>query len=350
MADEYNLDDVLPGNKKSKHSDILERLNEIEDIDANQYQNKLQKMPQVNDTEPTTTSSFLPSSMLKEKKKKKSEEYDPDAWFNEMMAVRSTKINKKGGYNHYSYFDENGIIPKKKKKKKDKEKSDKIDFNKEFEPELALYRNLLIDQSRFTEDLQKEYDSITSVKSSSRGITKQMTDLIENINGARTLSMQLVEKNVNAKKLIAELTMKQKKELGESLDGENMADFAANYLKNMLNERQLILNGTGDNTVSEYSDDEMFDILSDTLNNSEDGSGYERSAETDIYLKYENRNVEVFVVITDNDIDNYEFEARDEDGEYLDDYPMPNHTKISVNRSTNIATDAYGKKYNIIWR
>ena len=40
--------------------------------------------------------------------------------------------------------------------------------------------------------------------------------------------------------------------------------------------------------------------------------------------------------------------AKDEEGEIIDDYPLPIHTQLSINRSTNIATDTYGKKYQII--
>jgi hypothetical protein len=60
--------------------------------------------------------------------------------------------------------------------------------------------------------------------------------------------------------------------------------------------------------------------------------------------------VQVYVVITNNDVENYEFLAKDQDGIVIDDYPLPNHTNISVNRSTNIATDTFGKKYTIIWQ
>lgn len=345
MSDEYNLDDVLPGHKKeNRRRDILNKLIEMEDEEPSY----IKKQDSSESSSDSSSVNFLPSSLLKDntKKRKKSKDYDPDAWFNDMMSTSSLKVNKSKS-SAYSFFDENGFIGgKKKKKKKDKEKSELIDFNKEFEPEMALYRNLLVDQNRFTEDLQREYNSITSAKSSSRGITKQMSDLIENITEARTLSMQLVEKNVNAKKLIAELTMKQKKENGNSLDSENMSDFAANYLKQMINERQTLLSGgVGDNSVSDYSDEEMFDILSESLDTD---NTLERSSDTDIYLKYENRNVEIFVEIPDDDLDRYRFVARDEEGIELDDYPLPNRTKISVNYSTNIATDEFGKKYKMI--
>ena len=215
---------------------------------------------------------------------------------------------------------------------------------------MALYKNLLVDQNRFTESLQKEYDSIKSVKSSSRGVTKQLTDLISNITSARALSMQLIEKNVNAKKLISELTLKQKKELVGDTTGENMVDFASTYLKQMLNDRQVLLNGgTGDQTVSEYTEDELFEELSNSLMNDE---SMNRDEEVDRYLEYENRNISVYVSIANNETDasqNYEFVAKDEDGNIIEDYPLPNHTNISINRSTNIATDTFGKKYQIIW-
>lgn len=342
--DDYNVDDLIPGKSKSKRKDLL---NQIRDMEEETY-----TTPKGYDA-----SSFLPSSMLKESKKDKkdkkhhkNDEYDADAWFNEMMSFKSTKMDKSSRCKH-DLFESAGIIGKKKKKKKNKDKEELVDFRKEFEPEMALYKNLLIEQNRFTESLQREYDSIKSVKSSSRGVTKQMTDLIDNITSARSLAMQLIEKNVGAKKLIAELTLKQKKEMGAANGGaENMADFASSYLKQMLNDRQVLFNGgNGDNTVSEYTEDELFEELSMSLQTDSDMS---RPEEVDKYLKYENRNVSIYVAIANGETDiesNYEFVARDEDGDVIEDYPLPNHTKISINRSTNIATDAYGKKYNIEW-
>lgn len=339
--DDYNMDDLLPGNSKTKKKALIDQLKEMEDdsyVSPKGYD----------------ATSFLPSSMLKENKKEKKHhdntDYDADAWFNDMMAIRSTKMNKASKYKN-DLFESAGIIGKKKKKKKHKDKEDIVDYKREFEPEMALYKNLLMEQNRFTEALQKEYDSIKSVKSSSRGVTKQMTDLIDNITSARSLAMQLVEKNVSAKKLIAELTLKQKKELGGSGgDGENMADFASSYLKQMLNDRQVLFNGgSGDNTVSDFTEDELFEELSLSL---QDDSTMNRPDDVEKYLKYENRKVTVYVEIATDEQDiesNYEFVAKDENGEIIDDYPMPNRTKLSVNRSTSIATDAYGKKYNILW-
>lgn len=340
--DDYDLDELTPKKKSSK--DRKDILSQIKDINDDSY------IPNSG----FTAASFLPSSMLKEqpgKQKEKSSKSndvidDADNWFNEMVNISSTKINKKSRSKN-SLFDSAGITEGKKKKKKHKDEKNLVDYRKEMEPEMALYKNLLMEQNRFTESLQKEYDAIKSVKSSARGINKQMTDLIANITSARALSMQLIEKNVNAKKLIAELTLKQQKELGESVNGDNMSDYASSYLKQILSDRQTLMAGTyGESSISDYTEEEMFN----ELNNSLMTEGMERSSDVDLYLKYENRNVEIKIIITNDDFVNYEFEAIDENGEIIDDYPLPNHTSISVNRSTNIATDEYGKKYDIIWR
>lgn len=341
--DDENLErEILPTYKPNNREKVLSKL---QDMEEDEY------------VSPAgfSAESFLPSSMLvkknknKENKEEKSKEDEiADDWFSEMMALSGVKIKSKKRKST-SIFDSSGLIDiKKKKKKKKKDKNEMIDYRKEFEPESALYKNLLIEQSRFTEDLQKEYDAIKSSKSSSRGITKQLTDLVDNITQARSLAMQLVDKQVNLKKQAADLNLKQKKELGQNEVDGSLSDFASSYLKNMLNERQALFNGgTGDGLVSDYDSDEMFDEISSNVLGRDE---YEVNDEAEKFLKYENANVTVYVVITNDNIDDFEYEAYDEDGNIIPDYPEPTRVKISVNRSTNIATDAYGKKFPIIWR
>ena len=293
-------------------------------------------------------SSFLPSSMMitkerkKEKKKKKIK--DVDDWFSSVMSSQNIKLNKYSGQN--ALFNESGIEydGKKKKKKKKKDKGNElIDYKKEFAPEATLYKNLLIDQTRFTQDLQNEYNNIKSVKGTNRGVSKQLTDLIMNITSARSLAMQLVDKQVAIKKQVADLNIKQKKEFGLGNESsENMGEFGSNYLKQIINSRNVFAGNDGDGTISDYDDDEISLTLRDSLDEDE-------NSESNMYLKYENQNVTVHVVIINNDVDNYEFIAKNEDGDVLHDYPLPLKTSIAVNKSTNIATDSYGKKYHIIW-
>lgn len=342
IYDDYDMDELIPNKKKPKRSKKEDILSQLKEIEEDEYLPKGM----------SSSSSFLPSSFLKEQdkpnKNSKTSNEDSDNWFNELMAF-SPSITKNRGKIQADLFESAGIGGKKKKKKKKGKESELIDYKRELEPEMALYKNLLMDQNRFTQALQKEYDQLTSTKSTARGVSKTLADLISNITSARALSMQLVEKNVNAKKLIAELSLKQKKELGGSLDGSNadMVDFASQYMKQLVSNRDSLMGNTEDAVVTEFeNDDDLINELSQVITSDGDE---ERNEDVDKYLKYENRNVSVYVVIIDNDVENYQFLAKDEDGEVIHDYPLPNHTNISVNRSTNIATDTYGKKYHIIW-
>lgn len=342
--DEYDMSDLSPNRKKKKskkHIDLLDSVRNMEDdnyVTSSGY----------------SASSFLPSSMLKPQKKENKKEkeekkdwvdgYDPDAWFDDMLTIQSIRPDKSKSRN--SIFEDGSISGKRKKKKKKNEKGvELVDYKKELEPEMALFKNLLIDQNRFVESLQKEYDQITSSKSTARGISKQLTDMIKNITEARALSMQLVEKNVNAKKTIADLTIKQRKELaGELESGINMSDAGSSFMKQLLSERNQMFSEGDPADVSDFSEEDMLSSLDEIDLGDED-----RSEETEKYLKYENQNVKISVIITDNDVENYQFVAMDEDGEIIEDYPLPEKTGLSINRSTNIATDTYGEKYVIIW-
>ena len=330
MSDYYKIEKST--SKKSKRQDLLDKLESM-DVDYDSYDND-------------ESDYFLPSSTMKIKDKKKSNDYDlSDQWFNEMMSFQDIKPEKHKGSDVFGL--EELISGKKKKKKKKADKKDEIDYKKEFEPESFLYKNLLVEQTKFTEALQKEYDMIKSTKSTARGSSKQITDLISNITNARSLSMQLIDKQVNIKKQVAELSMKQKKEIGGGIDGEDLTNFGATYLKNLLNNRAVLYDGgSGSLEVSDMTEDDMFDNISNVLEND---LSIERDNETELYLKYENKNVTVYVYIENDDVENYIYIAKDEEGYEIPDYPLPSRTSISVNRSTNIATDVYGQKYPIIW-
>lgn len=342
---------LVPGAKKSKHREILDQLQQLDlDDGYTPTGNDDFVIPPPKPSDYNTDSSFLPSSFLTKKTKKKNTiqvpEQSEDEWLAALMDTSEITIKKS---KHRTNVFDDALGGKKKKKKKDKDKNEPTDYKKEFETEAALLKNLMIDQAHFVESLQKEYDFLKSSKSSSRGINKNTTDLIANISSGRSIIMQLVDKQVALKKTIADLTMKERKELsGNSIDGvENLSDFASSYLKRMIDERHTILTG-GSTDVGDYSITEMADILNDNLTTGENTE--DRPEEVDKYLEYEDRNVTIWAFVNQSDIDDYEFVAFDEDEEEIPDYPLPNKNKLSVNRSTNIATDIFGQKYPIRWR
>ena len=328
-----SLEDLLPGNKSNKNKkDLLDEIRFMEDENpTNLYNN------------------FLPSYLLKEKEekeqKKEKDDTGIDDWL-QQIEILTCKPSKKASKKGLDDLFESAGIKKKKKKKNNKDKNGLINYKEVFAPEQALYKNLLSDQSKFVNDLQRNYDQINSYKSTNRGVTKQMTDLIENITDARSLQMQLIDKSANIKKLIADLDIKQKKEFGGGEIGDNMSDFASHYLKQMMSERQNFAN-VSESEISDLDSDEAMEELISNIGD------IDIENDGDKFLAYENRKVKIYVYIPtlpngDLDVDHYEFIAKDENGIILDDYPLPIHTRITVNSSTGIAVDSYGEKYNII--
>ena len=278
---------------------------------------------------------ILMSSSKKENKKNevKEENEDLGEWLSTLSSLSQTKL--KATRKAKDLFG-----GKKKKKNKDKKKGEPTNFSKEFEPEVALLNNLLIDQNRFVDSLQQQYDRMTSLKSTARGTGKFTTDLCANINTGRQLAAQLVEKKINTKKIIADLEMKERKDLGLGENTDDLNNFAAEYLKNILVSRPDMSSNYGNFDVEDMDEDDFINSIGNSVEDT-------RSDEVGRYLKYENRNVKIIVRMNKDDYDDYEFIAEASDGEILLDYPLPEHTSLSVNRSTMIATDTYGKKYPI---
>ena len=152
-----------------------------------------------------------------------------DEWFDTLLTIGKSSPKKKS---KGIFKDLDEVLTGKKKKKKKNKKGELTDYNKEFETETTLLKNLLVDQNRFVDDLQSKYDAMKKQKSSTRGIGKFENDLVSNINTARKTSMDLVKELISTKKTIADLSFKEKKEFGGGVgDGNNSADYASNFLK-----------------------------------------------------------------------------------------------------------------------
>lgn len=285
--------------------------------------------------------SYKSNKEKKEKEEKEKEKSIQDDWLKMVNSFEEEPIQcKKSTSGIFEpYYAESG----KKKKKKKKKDGDLTDYNKEFEQDARLIRNLLVEQTKFTDALQKRYNMMAETKSSARGVGKFTTDLIAAVNQARTLSMQLVEKQVNLKKTIADLTMKEKKEFGKIDEGaEDMGLYSSRFLKEMINERGMI--NSMDNYDIPGDDGDIEDLFGAVMENVDDD---DQSDEVDKYLEYEKLNVTIYACIDEND--NAYFEAHDENGNVVPDYPCPEMTSLNINRSTNVASDKYSTKYPIIW-
>lgn len=348
---DIDIESILPTDQEKQQRDDL--FSELEYLSGDSYSSNLPA---------PSGPAFITSDIFKnrEKKEKKTvtqaKEYEGD-WFSSFMedieeaeAAASMKQRKRT-----SAMEDILGISKKKKKKKEKKKGEPTDFKKEFEVENTLYTNLLRDNTRFVDSLQREYDSLSTRKASGRGMTKNTQDLISNINAARQLSMNLIEKRVNLKKLATELSMKERKELGlGGSEGTDMGEYGSAYLRKLIDEQSSILR-TGSDEIIDESEVSIDDMISANLGapvDEEYEKNYgkvDRTTEAERYLKYENSGVTVYACIDHEDHSNSYYVARDSEGNELPDYPLPLSPVTTVNESTGYAVDAYGQKYPIEW-
>lgn len=319
-----DVDEVIPKRRSTK---ILEALDELENDDV------------------VLVSSF------KKKEEPPAEEidstgsYTDEEWMTTLASLKKPKCRKK---HISSLFDGTDYEYGKPKKKKKKKKDDLTDYNEMFDKEIRLIQNQLQDQSKFVQSLQRRYDAMDAQKSTARGVGKYTTDLIGVLNSARALNKDLIRELVSTKKTIAELSMKEKKEFGADIDaGSDVGQFASSYLKQIMSMKKDVFD-TGEFAVDDItSDDDLFDAISTTISNSDQE---QRTDEARRYLKYESQNVQIRLVYNSTTEEKY-FIAETDDGEIIDDYPLPTTAdSCSINRSTGIAIDKYGKKYHVIFQ
>lgn len=263
-------------------------------------------------------------------------------WLDSILEYGSKGGKRKGKkYQSKDYlgveFDEDGNVTHKKKKGKKKNKKGLTDYHKEFETEASMLRSLYVDQSKFTDSLQKKYDAMNGTKSSARGIGKFMNDLIMSITSARSTQLSIVAKTMDLKKTIADLSFKEKKEFGDPDASTNdNAMYASSFMKELLTTGRSNVVGSSEPIVDDNEVMNSDDLIDGIDSEYDDDSGHD-------FIDFENMNVKVYVIVDDSGA--YRFEARDEDGNVVPGYPLPNKSKMSFNRSTMMATDNYGRKY-----
>ena len=322
--------------------------------DTDEYvPSRYRKEDALKDLDDLEMSSFiLPSTLAKKEEYKKPKEekveIEDDYYDTEWMDTLSTLRIEKKRYKKVSDIFGQESSGQKKKKKKDKDGPK--DHTEDFEKEVALLQDILRDQSKLSDSLQTRYDALNNQKSSARGVGKFTTDLISTLNTSRSLCKDIVKEIASIKKTTAELNMKEREKFGKNADADgDMGQFASSYLKKIMGANADLGSGSGDYGIDDVSDaSDFFDDLDFNMRSSDDFTS--RSSDAEKFLKYENQKVEVKVVF-DEENDIKEFIAETEDGDILDDYPLPNtEASLSINRSTGIATDKYGKKYKVIFR
>lgn len=329
MSDEFDILD--PNIKKSKRQRLLDELDEAVNMTYDDY--AATDSPKIYGSVKSFTNNG-----------KKSSQEDPADWFSSISQEMQFKLAKPSRTVEDVF--ETDRKKKRKKKKKDKTGAD-TDFDKEFSAEAQLLLNLYGENAQYVDSLQKMYEHMTQTKSSARGVTKNATDVMANITSARAVKLQIIKEMIALRKTKEDFKMKQRKEASSAVDTDNINDFTASILKKMYAERSTMMTN-GDATVSDYSPEEMASIVNDHI---ESGVGNldDRSDESEAYLRYENAGITIRVSVNRDDESDFDFVAYDDNGNVVLDYPLPLKNTLSINRSTDIATDKYGQKYHVDW-
>lgn len=164
--------------------------------------------------------------------KKQKRQAEMDAWKDIIVGLTGDDLeyveDKKTKKKYRKWIDDDAevnaaLAPKPKKVKK-------RNYNKEFEPELNMLKNIVADQNKFTIDLQKRFQNAAGpATKDANPLNKSLVDLASAVNASRANSLGLLREIGNIKKTIADLYMKQKKldsDLGGSSAGMNTTDMA----------------------------------------------------------------------------------------------------------------------------
>lgn len=147
--------------------------------------------------------------------KKEKRQRDLDAWREVVIGLTGDDLDysseekktRKKKYRKWIDDDDTGTVVDRKPKKIKKK-----NYNKEFEPELNMLRNLVAEQNKFTTDLQKRFQNAAGPATKDAQMpNKTLVDLASAVNAGRTNSLGLLREIGGLKKTIAELVMKQKK-------------------------------------------------------------------------------------------------------------------------------------------
>jgi len=268
--------------------------------------------------------------------------YNASEWMDTLLTLKTEKRKFK---KIEGLFGDDG---NKKKKKKKKNKDGPVDHSDDFEREVMLLEDILTEQTKLSKSLQERYDFLNSQRSSARGVGKFTTDLISTLNNSRSLCKDIVKEIASIKKTTVDLNMKEREKYDKvhGIDSEDLNNFSSMYLKKIMGDSGYE-DKSRDFGIEDVDDpDDIFDELNDSMKTNE--NYIERSDDVDKYLQYENENVSI-KVLWDKSTDTKTFIAETDDGNILDDYPLPNTAdSLSINPSTMVATDKNGYKYKVI--
>lgn len=219
----------------------------------------------------------------------------------------------------------------------------KLDPNKIFSSDIAALRTLAADQGRITKMFERRLiESLTD--KSKFGLTEEDVEAMQALTSARSAITAINKEQINIKKNIAELKIKQMQNKGVPGmsdapvgmgGGGSSVDVARSVMDNIFNMPQAP-------TVSSY---QATEVSLDQAERVIDGIISSESIADEI--KYENMNPKTYVVLDGENSSHFETYSDYGNGQVIDDYPVPQVNITSYDIPNKKAYGDNGVDYDI---
>lgn len=205
-----------------------------------------------------------------------------------------------------------------------------------------LYDEIEADKSK----IQKDLDQMRMGRSRNY---KTIAELNEQKNSYINSQISIVKELNSIKKSQFDLKYKDQKAKAGTEDGSN--DISSSMIKNLfsIGKGGMIDALGGYETISGATDDGGYDIGFDDDKIHDKYFSSDEETEGDLYLKYENMNIEL-VMLIDEDDNILNIIAEDDEGNVIPDYPVPEISEgmgCTFNKTVMTAEDGYHRKYKL---
>lgn len=288
--------------------------------------------------------------------KKEKREKALDSWKEIIIDLTGDDLDyvkpKKSKKKYKKWIDDEGndnrIIVSKPKKKK------KINYNKEFENELNMLKSIVADQNKFTDNLQKRYNTMVGPNTKdAMPLNKTAVELASTVINSRSNSLAMINAISNIKKTIADLYMKDKKLQSELGNGNGFDQTDLTLLGSS------IMTSMNSNEPSYQNPTHQMNTLMAPVNSSissPNGMIFEdfdpdkfepEGISADPYTKYE--NIPKKTVVEYNQAENkHRYKTVNTlTGQEIADYPNPTFQIKSIDQKNKVAKDSFDSIYEL---
>lgn len=255
--------------------------------------------------------------------------YNVDGW------ISPYSSNNWGGTsNILQYLDDQSRLPA---------IENKIDPNKIFSSEINGLRALASDQQKIVKMFEKKLmESLT--EKGKFGLTEADVEAMSALTSARTAITAISKEQVNIKKNIAEIKIKQNQNANvstnstgntQSVKGANSNDIGRSILDNIFDSPAISQSTSVNyNAQSVSNPSSLIDNIVPSVNP---------------MITYESNEPKTYVVIGETDAD-IDFETYSANGELIPDFPKPNARVTTIDRESMKATDEFLVQYPIKYK